>query len=69
VPTELLLFSCAAPLVHVLVGFLVLDLFAVNKCIRWFPSFMCLFSAQTPADQRRSKNENDDEDYKDDYER
>ena len=41
----------------VLVVVLVLDLFAVGKCIHWFPSFLCLFSAQTPANRRRSKTE------------
>src|ERR1700676_4099715 len=57
-------FCCAAPIVLVLVVVLVLDPFAVGKCIRWFPSFVCLFSAQTPANQRRSmiEDENDDED-------
>ena len=56
---SLCLFSCAAPLVLVVV--LVLDFFAVGSLVSFVHG---LFSAQTPANQRRSKteDENDDED-------
>ena len=57
-------FCYAAPLVLVVV--LVLDFFAVGSLVSFV---LCLFSAQTPANQRRSKieDENDDED-EDDWE-